>query len=417
MNLKGIYEIFYPGKEQKYFSVWEKKTKYRSKKEFFEEAFPMELRWLGVKLWNDKARRSRFFADSKMEKNYVAALKDYILRNPMTISRMENKCSRILQSDLLEQEMNHIFFHIVETERISFSPALKRYLTTEEGNRLKALWGNVLAFLILYSIFPEEINQLYMPYLYGKEGVHSACEDERVKDRSLFQYEYPPDMSVHKPGEWVTHSWVIKNVGKVPWENRSFVCVEPPDWLTEENRKVEITGIVYPGDTTSLTVRFPVPETPGSYALSWKMKNRLGELVFSNTVGLGLHFTVLRKEEMIYGEEDNNYQILKETPVIPTTLIAGKLYEHSWIIENTGIVDWEDYYCECINGEVWGYSRNELRIPMKKRVRPGEHVSMKIEFVTPPIEGNYRMLWRIMKKDGTPAFPEGRQLEVMLNLV
>ena len=78
---------------------------------------------------------------------------------------------------------------------------------------------------------------------------------------------------------------------------------------------------------------------------------------------------------------------------------------------------WEDYYCECINGDTWGYARNELRIPMKKKVEPGERVSIQIEFVTPPIEGSYRLIWRIMKKGGKPVFPEGRQLEVMLNLI
>ena len=88
MNLKEIYEIFYPGKEQKAFSVWKGEIKYRSKKDFFREAFPMELRWLGIKLWNDKARRSRFFTSCKAEKNYVSALKEYILQNPMVISRM-----------------------------------------------------------------------------------------------------------------------------------------------------------------------------------------------------------------------------------------------------------------------------------------------------------------------------------------
>lgn len=122
MNLKEIYEIFYPGKVQKYPSVWKRKAMYCSKKDFFEEAFPMELRWLGIKLWNDKARRSRFFTDSKVEKNYVLALKNYILENPMTISRMENKCSLMLKNDLLTQEMNRIFLTLWSGNRSVFLP-------------------------------------------------------------------------------------------------------------------------------------------------------------------------------------------------------------------------------------------------------------------------------------------------------
>ena len=53
----------------------------------------------------------------------------------------------------------------------------------------------------------------------------------------------------------------------------------------------------------------------------------------------------------------------------------------------------------------------------KKRVMPGERISVKVEFATPPIEGIYSMVWQIMKKDGTPAFPKNRKLEVLLNLI
>ena len=419
MNLKEIYEIFCPGKVEKYLSVWKREVKYRSKKNFFEEAFPTELRWLNIKLWNDKARRSRFFADSKTEKNYVSALNNYILQNPMVISRIENKCCRILKNDLFPHRMNQIFFQLVKQEQINFSSALKQYLIDEESGVLKEEWGNVLTFLILYAIFPEKINQLYIPYLHSKENTlsYNTTEEQTRNDRYLFQYEYPPDMNVHKPGEWVTHNWVIKNAGKIPWEHRRFECACPPDWLNEESKRIEITGVIYPGDTVELTVHFRAPEVPGHYVLHWRMKNRKGDFIFSEKVGLGLHFTVLEEDREPCEQGKNNYQILEERPAIPATLTAGKLYEHNWVIENTGTVTWEDYYCECINGDVWGYAKNELRIPMKKKIEPGERVSIQIEFVTPPIEGSYKLLWRIMEKEGRPAFQERRQMEVMLNLI
>ncbi|MBS6679165.1 MAG: hypothetical protein KH330_15755 [Clostridiales bacterium] len=224
-------------------------------------------------------------------------------------------------------------------------------------------------------------------------------------------------MNVHKPGEWVTHNWVIKNAGKIPWEHRRFECACPPDWLNEESKRIEITGVIYPGDTVELTVHFRAPEVPGHYVLHWRMKNRKGDFIFSEKVGLGLHFTVLEEDREPCEQGKNNYQILEERPAIPATLTAGKLYEHNWVIENTGTVTWEDYYCECINGDVWGYAKNELRIPMKKKIEPGERVSIQIEFVTPPIEGSYKLLWRIMEKEGRPAFQERRQMEVMLNLI
>ena len=56
MNLKEVYEIFYPGKCKENPSVWNVPPKYRSKKDFFEELLPMEIRWINFKIWNDKAR-------------------------------------------------------------------------------------------------------------------------------------------------------------------------------------------------------------------------------------------------------------------------------------------------------------------------------------------------------------------------
>ena len=41
MNLKEVYEIFYPGKCKENPSVWNVPSKYRSKKDFFEELLPM----------------------------------------------------------------------------------------------------------------------------------------------------------------------------------------------------------------------------------------------------------------------------------------------------------------------------------------------------------------------------------------
>lgn len=418
MNLRGVYEIFYPGKVQDYPSVWKEKPRYRSQKDFFEELVPMELRWLNIKVWNDKARRSRFFTDGRAESRYLLALKDMILQKPMVISRIEGKGCLMLQEGLSPKAMNQVFFQIAEQEQISFSPALKRYLMEEEGQVLKENWGNVLAFLLLYAIFPGEVNQLYVSYLHRKENMvfHSA-EEQQERDGSLFQYEYPPDMSVQRPGEWLTHTWVIKNVGEIPWKNRRYECIHPPEWLDEENRNLKIEEVIYPGDTVSLTVHFRVPDTPGTYMLNWKMKNQKGEMIFLARVGLGVHFTVQEPCGDVGEKEENNYRILEENPVIPATLLAGKVYEHSWTIENIGTETWEDYYGECINGEAVGYTRNELRIPMKKKIEPGERVNLQIEFVTPPIEGTYKLIWRIMKKGGKPAFPEGRQLEVMLNLV
>ena len=120
------------------------------------------------------------------------------------------------------------------------------------------------------------------------------------------------------------------------------------------------------------------------------------------------------EDKAIRGE---SYNVIEEIPRLPVPIIAGNLYSHTWIIQNTGTTIWNEYYLECINGDNFSYVRKELCVPLKAHVMPGEKISVKVEFATPPIEGIYTMVWQIMKKDGTPAFEKNRRLEVLLNLM
>lgn len=423
MNLKEVYEIFYPGNKRKLESVWLEQPKYRSKKLFFEELVPMEIRWLNSKIWNDKSRRSRFLSDSKIEAKYIVLLRKYLLEHPWTIPRIEKRADDMLEKMIEERSMNKVFFSVLRRENIELSAVLEDYLIDKQTGSLKSRWGNVLAFYFFLSIFPNEINQIYANYLYKSEHQTQYKEDgeseESKKDCALFQYEYPPDMSMVHPGEMLKHTWIMKNVGEIPWENRYYECVAPPFELSKDNRVIRIPETVYPGEMVSASVAFPVPDNPGIYSMTWKMKDRDGNIVYRDKLGLGLHFTVIEDDETedVGGDAYHNYKILNEAPAIPATLVAGKLYSHEWTIQNTGTTVWRNYYLECINMESFRYAKSELRVPLKERIVPGEKISIKVEFVSPPVEGVYCMIWKIMKKDGKPAFPKERQLKILLNLI
>ena len=60
MNLKEVYEIFIRANVKK-IHLCGMFPKIPFEKRFFEELLPMEIRWINCKIWNDKARRSRFF--------------------------------------------------------------------------------------------------------------------------------------------------------------------------------------------------------------------------------------------------------------------------------------------------------------------------------------------------------------------
>ena len=424
MNLKEVYEIFYPGKCEKLPSVWKVPPKYRSKKDFFEELLPIEIRWLNCKIWNDKARRSRFLSDCKREARYIATLRTYLFEHPWAISRIEGKAKALLYGQLSEKGMNEAFLQIINEEKIEISKNLREYLFDTETNRLKTKWENVLTFYVLMAIFPEEINQIYVKYIYNQEQ-HTRLKEEEDgnsstrKDGVLFQHEYPPDMSIVSPGERINHTWIMKNVGDTLWENRYYECNQPMMELDEENRILQLPKFVYPGDKVSPSVSFDAPDKPGTYVMTWKMKDSNGNDAFPDRLGIGLHFTVMdyEDEKVSKIKKGGNYNVIEEIPRLPVTVISGNLYSHTWIIQNTGTTIWNEYYLECINGDNFSYAKRELCVPFKKRVMPGEKISVKVEFATPPIEGVYSMVWQIMKKDGTPAFSKNRRLEVLLNLI
>lgn len=417
MNLKGVYEIFYPGRDSNQISVWCEKPIYRSKIEFFEALFPVEVVGLNTKLWNDKSRRSRFLSDGKKESTYLALLKERIITYPLTIPRMEKKGTLIFGDKISAEAMEQVFREIIERENIVLSSILEKHLLDTESGKIKPQWGNVAAFLVLYAIFPAEVNQLYFPYLYQKENEFLLSDEREKKDYSLFLSEYPPDMGVFYPGEEITHTWILKNAGEIPWKDRYLECDAVHFDIGEENRKINMPEIVYPGDTISPTVRFRAPDTPGAYMINWKMKDCNGKMLYLDRLGIQIHFTIL--EEPVEDKEmkDSNYRVLEETPRIPALLKKGERYSHTWTIKNTGSTTWKNYYCECINGEPLQYVRSELRIPLKSQVEPGESISLQVEFIAPPLEGCVRFIWKIMREDGTPAFPKGRQLEVLLNVI
>lgn len=286
MNLNGVWEIFYPGKNSKQISVWCEKTIYRSKSKFFEALIPTEVVGLNAKLWSDKSRRSRFFADSKKESTYLALLRKWIVMYPLTIPRMEKRGNLIFADKISASAMEMVFREIVERENIVLSPIVEKHLLDTKTGKLKPEWGNVAAFLVLYAIFPTEVNQLYLPYLHKKENHFLLPEDREKKDLSLFLSEYPPDMGVYYPGEEITHTWILKNAGEVLWKNRYLECDAVHFDAGEKNRKINLPEVVYPGDVISPTVKFCAPDIPGAYRMNWKMKESNGKMLYLDRLGI-----------------------------------------------------------------------------------------------------------------------------------
>mgnify|MGYP006358827257 CR=1 FL=1 len=68
MNLKEVYEIFYPGKCKENPSVWNVPPKYRSKKDFFEElVYIVNMRLLSSEITPSPS----FYLQEDKESKYI----------------------------------------------------------------------------------------------------------------------------------------------------------------------------------------------------------------------------------------------------------------------------------------------------------------------------------------------------------
>jgi hypothetical protein len=89
---------------------------------------------------------------------------------------------------------------------------------------------------------------------------------------------------------------------------------------------------------------------------------------------------------------------------------------HQWTIKNSGNVKWVGRYLEPINASVFLLDRRNLTIHMGD-IYPGQEFDAYIKFVTPNIEGNITLTWKMKNSDGTLSFPDDQGLELHIVLV
>jgi len=118
MNLKEVYEIFYPGKCKENPSVWNVPPKYRSKKDFLKNFFRWKYDGSIVKSGMIK-REEADFSDCKGETRYIASLRTFLFEQPWTISRIEGKANELLSGQICEKVMNESFLRFSDVMDIT----------------------------------------------------------------------------------------------------------------------------------------------------------------------------------------------------------------------------------------------------------------------------------------------------------
>jgi hypothetical protein len=102
-------------------------------------------------------------------------------------------------------------------------------------------------------------------------------------------------------------SWELKNVGKVPWVNRRFICIDEEVQVSSNNESLQekrFTGLLpltpeidvpetQPSENVILTVKFKAPCYPGTVISHWKMVDEFGSFCYPNTLGVFCKVQVL----------------------------------------------------------------------------------------------------------------------------
>ena len=169
---------------------------------------------------------------------------------------------------------------------------LKKSLYTMEAEASEE--NDIRAFswlCILALIGPSNINALSL-FWNHKSAVTKYLVNKIEGDEVEFIIEYPPDGGIFTMGSRISHTWIIRNTGTIPWKGRYLTCINSGA-LGFSIPDVPIPDTL-PGEDAVLTVKFDcIPLDVGIFHLTWKMIHGDGSLAFGDYFpgGIGLNFT------------------------------------------------------------------------------------------------------------------------------
>lgn len=411
MNLNDIYDLFYQSGQLSEKPLCSQSRK-KQKKEFFIGSTPLipyEIKIINSRLWDDKSRRSRFLANSSKEPVYQKKLKDELIKNPFLIARFEEKSKVAMLGGTNKERFEKVFLDFIDNHNHILSGSIITYLTNTQTKKVVEEYWNALAFLVLYAMLGNDVNHVYRNYLLY---FNINPKMNAIKDDDRFMFEYPADGQCYKAGETIRHSWIIKNTGNVVWNKRFCECINADDIKARKSLNIPMADVIYPGETVELNIEFIAPEVEGAYELIWRMKNNKGEYTFPGKTGVGLHFTVTNQEKDPCSDAGYDFLFLEEYPADGARYRLGEMIRHEWKIKNTGTRSWKHYYFDCINAKALRYASEELMIPIKREIGPGEIANIIVEFVTPPDEGHYCLIWKMKNRQGKYVFPDKKGVSI-----
>lgn len=121
----------------------------------------------------------------------------------------------------------------------------------------------------------------------------------------------------------------------------------------------------------------------------------------------------IKSDEPYYPGDD--FQLIDEAPKHRHEVSFHSDFSHQWTIKNTGSVTWNDRYLELINGDNLTIKASRKTVEMPK-VKPGEEVSLSVDFNARGYEGDIEAIWELKDFEGRSCFKEKKVLKIAVSV-
>jgi hypothetical protein len=198
-----------------------------------------------------------------------------------------------------------------------------------------------------------------------------------------------PDGAVVNAGEKISKTWRLRNTGSSAWA-AGYALVFVADNRMNGPDSAPLPSAL-PGEEVEVTVPLEAPLAPGIHRSTWRPRNPEGQL-FGDTLYAELRVPV----SSTTAREDAQ---LEEHVTYPdgSEVVAGRSFEKTWAIRNTGSVPWAaGYELALVGGPDLG---GEKRIPVAG-VQPQEVVRVSVRLTAPEEPGRYITRWRMRNARG-----------------
>ena len=111
----------------------------------------------------------------------------------------------------------------------------------------------------------------------------------------------------------------------------------------------------------------------------------------------------------------DDFQLIEDNPKQRHEVSFHSDFAHQWTIKNTGSVTWVDRYLELVNGDnlTIRASRKIIDIP---KVKPGEEVTLSVEFNARGCEGDIEAIWEMKDSEVRSCFTENKVLKIAVSV-